>query len=252
MIEFYRSSKLLEVPGVVHGFTTRDGGESTGPYRSLNLSLTVDDDRDMVRRNRALVLNELGRSDARWVSLRQEHGPEVVQVTASAGGSIAADGLWTRDRNAAVAVLVADCVPVLFADRSGRTVGAVHAGWRGTRSKIVQVMCKRWRQAGIDLSEVVVAIGPAIGPECFEVGPEVADELHAAFPEATDAFRNARDDRIHVDLWRLNELALIEAGISENSIQTLRLCTSRRPELFSHRGDGGTTGRQAGVISFSP
>ncbi|MEL6546103.1 MAG: laccase domain-containing protein [Myxococcota bacterium] len=99
---------LAAVPGVVHGFTTREGGVSEEPFHSLNLSMSAGDARDSVKENRRRVLEAVGREDAAWVSLRQVHSAQVVQVTALASKSIEADGVWTRDPGAVVAILVAD------------------------------------------------------------------------------------------------------------------------------------------------
>lgn len=247
-----QAPSLAEISGVVHGFTTREGGVSEGPYASLNLSFSTDDTREAVRENRRRVLEALGRPDGAWISLRQVHSVDVVQVTAQAGRSIEADGLWTRDRGAVVAVLIADCVPVLLADRAGTVVAAVHAGWRGTQAHIVKVMVKRLKDAGVDPADLVAAIGPAISLESFEVGPEVAQALEAAFPEPREAIRPGEGDRFHADLWALNERDLLESGVPAHAIDVLRLDTLQRSELYSHRGDDGVTGRQAGVIGFAP
>lgn len=245
-----QAPSLAAITGIVHGFTTREGGVSEGPYANLNLSWSPEDSRDAVKENRRRVLEALGRPDASWISLRQVHGADVVQVTAQAGRTIEADGLWTRDRGAVVSVLVADCVPILIADREGSLVAAVHAGWRGTAAHIAKVMVKRLQDAGVAPGQLVAAIGPAISQESFEVGPEVTEAIGKAFPAPGEAIRPGTGDRSNIDLWALNERDLREAGIE--TIDVLRLDTKTRPELFSHRGDGGVTGRQAGVIGFAP
>ncbi len=245
-----QASSLAEIAGVVHGFTTREGGVSTGPYESLNLCTSAGDAREAVKENRGRVLAALGRPEASWISLRQVHGADVVQVTAQAGRTIEADGLWTRDRAVVVSVLVADCVPILLADRDATVVAAVHAGWRGTEAHIVRVMVKRLKDAGVPPERLVAAIGPAISKDSFEVGPEVVEALAKAFPEAGDAIRTGNGDRSHVDLWALNELDLRASGVE--TVDVLRLDTMTRSELFSHRRDAGVTGRQAGVIGFAP
>ncbi|MEM6532195.1 MAG: peptidoglycan editing factor PgeF [Myxococcota bacterium] len=251
MVGVIEAPRLGAVMGVTHAFTTREGGVSEGSYRSLNLSTSSDDPRSNARENRDRVLAHLGRADARFVALRQVHGAQVVQVTAAASRSIEADGLWSRDRGAALAILVADCVPILFANRQGTVIGAVHAGWRGTRDKIPAVMVTRLVEAGVDPSDLVVALGPAISQDNFEIGPDVASELRAAFPEAGEAIRAGKDDRSHADLWALNHQTLVAAGVAAGAVEVLRVCTVDQPELFSHRRDDGVTGRQAGVIAFS-
>jgi len=242
---------LDAVEGIVHGFTDREGGVSPGPFASLNLGGRIGDDPTNVQLNRRAVLDTLGHSGSNLVSLRQVHGDQVVEVSHMAGRSIQADALWTRDRRAVISALVADCVPLLIADQRARAVAAVHAGWRGTRQRIGARMVERLDAAGFGLADLRVAIGPAVGPCCFAIGSDVADALRAAFPEAGDAIRHRSDGALVADLWALNRLCLIEAGLAPGQIDVLRVCTSCTPTLFSHRRDG-TTGRQAGVIALRP
>jgi len=250
-IALLQAPSLSAIESVVHGFTTRVGGQSTGALASLNLGAQVDEEPKVLAANRRAALGALGRGDAAWVSACQMHGNEVVQVTSNAGRSIEADGLWTRDPAAVIAILVADCVPILMADAVGKAVAAVHAGWRGTAGRIAEHMVKRLVKMGTAPEHLVVALGPAIGPCCFEVGAEVADELEAAIPGAPDAFvRFAQNAR--VDLWKLNNKVLVDAGVPAHAIHTFRLCTACNPDsFFSHRRDSGKTGRQAGIIGFS-
>ncbi|HSI06314.1 MAG: peptidoglycan editing factor PgeF [Myxococcota bacterium] len=241
---------LSDVAGIVHGFTTRDGGVSQGPFASLNLGGSQDE-RPAIQANRERVLETMGRKDAAFVALRQVHGNDVVQVTRLAGRTIEADGLWTRDRGAVISVLVADCVPILFADQRGRAVGAVHAGWRGTATRIAAEMVKRMKDADIPPHDLRVAIGPAIGPNDFEIGPDVVLALETAYPSPGAAIRPGNDDRSYADLWALNKRCLIEAGVPEGCIDVVAYSTVGDGRFFSHRRDQGVTGRQAGVISLA-
>ncbi len=250
-VSLIRSQLLSAVPGVTAGFTTREGGHSADALASLNLGLGIGDEGGTVRANRDAVLEALGRPDASWVSLRQVHGIDVVEVTHNAGRSIEADALWTRDRDAVVAVLVADCIPILIADSKGEAVAAVHAGWRGTHDRVAAVAVKRLDKAGFEVARLLVAIGPGIGPCCFEIGEEVAAELTAIGEHAEGAVRRDPSGRITADLWQLNRDILIEAGVAAESIETFRMCTSCNAGFYSHRRDQGKTGRQAGVIGFS-
>ncbi len=244
------SRVLTEPPGIVHGFTTREGGLSVGSYASLNLGTRTDDERSVVETNRRHVLTSLERTEASFVSLRQVHGADLVEVNHLAGRSIPADGLWTRDPKALIAVLVADCVPILITDQTGSFAAAVHAGWRGTKERIVAKMIERLESAGIEPSELRVAIGPAIGPCCFEIGEEVADELRGAYPNGGEAIRTDERGRRVADLWALNEQAAREAGALPLHTDTLRHCTHCDERFYSHRRDGPGTGRQAGVIGL--
>lgn len=250
-VSLIKSRVLDETPGITAGFTTREGGVSAGALESLNLSMHVGDQRQNVHANRGAALAALGRPDAAWVSLRQVHGNALVEVTHQAGRSIEADGVWTRDRMAAVAVLVADCVPMLIAEENGRAVCAVHAGWRGTQARIAAEAVARLKKAGFPPNSLRVAVGPAIGPCCFEIGDEVADELAKVSGDVTDAVARGADGRVTADLWALNHAFLVEAGVERTSIEVFRLCTACNPGFYSHRRDKGTTGRQAGIIALA-
>ncbi len=249
-LELIRSPLLAELPGVAHGFTTRRHGASKGIFSSLNLSGRVGDEKQAVDRNRSALLAALGRPEGALIAVKQVHGDLVVEVTSAASRTIEADGLVTRDRDAVVAVLVADCVPILIASRDGAAVAAVHAGWRGTRARIAARAVERLGASGFAPDTLTVALGPAIGPCCFEIGAEVETELRAAYPNAGEALRQHEDGRRVADLWGLNRLALVEAGVRPERIDVLARCVScEEQEFFSHRRDKGETGRQAGAIA---
>jgi YfiH family protein len=250
-ISLIKSRILDEAPGVTAGFTTREGGVSAGALASLNLGMHVGDARQNVHANRDAVLAALGRADATWVSLRQVHSNGVVEVTRLAGRSIEADGVWTRDRMAAISVLVADCVPILIAEESGRAVCAVHAGWRGTRSRVAAEAVARLSKAGFPPNSLRVAVGPAIGPCCFEIGDEVADELGFVSGDVAGAMERNAGGRVTADLWAINRALLVSAGVEDSKIDVFRLCTSCNPDFYSHRRDKGATGRQAGIIALA-
>jgi YfiH family protein len=250
-LELLHSSLLAGVPGVVHAFTTRVGGASVGPFDSLNLSARVGDVKDAVDRNRAAVLAEVARPGVTLVFVKQVHGSEVVEVTRSASRTIQADGIWTKDHEAVLAVLVADCVPILLASRDGKAVAAVHAGWRGTAARVVTRAVERLGAGGHAAKDVVAALGPAIGPCCFEIGAEVEAQLRQAYPQAGEAIRRDEQGRVVADLWSLNRQALLEAGVPAASVDVLAECASCQPaRFFSHRRDKDGTGRQAGLIGF--
>ncbi len=252
-VELLTSALLRELPGVVHGFSTRKGGASAGSFATLNISPRVGDVREHVEENRRQVLMALGRPEASWLALKQVHGDQVLEVTRHAGRAIEGDALLTHDRGAALVVVVADCVPILLADTSGSVVAAVHAGWRGTRAKIAARAVARLAALGHPPAKLRAAIGPAIGPCCFTIGDEVVAELRAAYPAASAYIRMAEPTRMVADLWALNRAALVEAGMAAEHIDVLRHCTACTPELFfSHRRDRGITGRQAGIIALAP
>jgi len=243
MIPLILSPLLSQVDHVRHGFTTREGGVSEGPYRSLNLGLgqAAQDAPGAVEANHVRLREQL---DARsLVTVKQVHGVNLVQVK-DARRDVEADGILTNVPGDHALILVADCAPVLLARRDSAMVGAVHAGWRGAVAGIASRAV-----ALMGTSDVVVAIGPCIGPCCFEVGPEVAEA--AAKVGGSDVVIPRAGGNPHVDLAGIVAADLEKAGVSARHIDILRICTRCTSEFFSHRRDHGVTGRQAGLIGLT-
>ena len=219
--------------GVV--FTTRLGGVSEGPFASLNLGRRTGDDVHRVDENRRIVCEELG-ADARRLAVNyQQHGSTVNRAVAGVRGT-PGDALWTEERELPLLVVTADCVPVALARANGGrpATAVVHAGRIGILAGAVEAAV---RALG---GHVRAAIGPAAGPCCYEVGPEVRTPYEQRF--GADVIRGA-----NLDLWRAAELALREAGVAE--VERFDLCTICSPELFfSHRRDGLPRGVQ-GVLA---
>jgi YfiH family protein len=226
----------LESAGIRVAFTTRHGGFSDDPYSSLNLSFFSGDDADVVKANRARALTTLGGDPASWTSGRQVHGTEPVRVTDRERGSGAdspdstiagVDALWTDEPGTVLAVLIADCVPVLLADPARRRIGVVHAGWRGMTGGVIEATVA---SMGGETSKLLAFIGPSIGPCCYEVGEDVAGPARASLgPEV-----ERRNGAVRVDLWGGARVALRRAGVS--AIQLSALCTRCEPHrFFSHR-----------------
>lgn len=230
-------------PGRVRAASsTRTGGTSAGPWRTLNLAGHVADDREAVARNRARLRAELELpQEPRW--LVQRHGARVVDAGA---GEIAgpADGIVTRASGIVCAVLAADCMPVLLCDRDATVVGALHAGWRGIVAGIVEAGVDA---AGAPPSELLAWLGPAIGPERYEVGADVRDAVLAGDPDTDGAFRpSGRPDRWRADLERIVRGRLARCGVG--SVHGGGVCTASDPgRFFSYRRDG-VTGRMATLI----
>ena len=222
--------------------STRAGGTSAGPWRTLNLADHVADDHEAVVRNRARLRDELELpQEPRW--LVQRHGARVVEADAGGNGA-PADGIVARTSGIVCAVLAADCVPVLLCDRDAAVVAALHAGWRGVVAGIVEAGV---RAAGASPSELLAWLGPAIGPERYEVGPDVRDAVLAVDPGARGAFRPAGPrDRWRADLERLVRRRLARCGVG--SVYGGGTCTASDPgRFFSYRRDG-VTGRMATLI----
>lgn len=229
-------------PGVRAASTTRTGGSSDHEYRSLNLGAHVGDEPGAVARNRRRLLDACG-LDTEPCWLRQEHGIGVVELGGSLPPAPAADASVARSPGPVCVVLTADCLPVLFADRQGRAVAAAHAGWRGLAAGVLRATVEGM---GVPPADLLAWLGPAIGQDAFEVGPEVRERFADADPGAADCFRRGAGDRWHADLAGLARRTLAACGVER--VYGGSQCTYSDPvRFFSHRRDG-LCGRMASMI----
>jgi polyphenol oxidase len=231
----------LELPGAHVVFTTRRGGFSLGPYRSLNLGRFTEDDPDAVERNREALASGLG---VRFAYARQVHGASVarvLEVPASGLPAEAADGQATALWGIAPMVLTADCLPIALA--GGGAVAMVHAGWRGLAAGVIAEGVRAVRELQADVGAPLhAAIGPGAGVCCYEVSDDVREVFASDGPEV-------RRNR-NLDLKVIARRQLEAVGAS--SIDDVGLCTMCSESLFfSHRRDRGVTGRQAGLVWLS-
>lgn len=237
-------------PAHVHAVvSTRRGGVSLSPWDSLNLGTHVGDDPAHVRENRSRLLAALRAiapaQGPQW--LNQVHGTTVVEAEVDAGRRVVfvpdADAVATRTPGLPCVVMTADCLPVFFTDRAGRRVAAAHAGWRGLCDGVLESTLSTFAQP----SDVMAWLGPAIGPEAFEVGDEVRAAFLQRHAEAEAYFRPSPNaGRWLADIYGLARLRLILAGIG--SVHGGGFCTvADRERFFSYRRDG-QTGRMASVI----
>jgi len=237
--------RILESPllaGFPHGFTTRDGGVSEPPWDRLNLGGFVGDDPERVAENWRRLERATGLAFAR---VKQVHGARVVRAGRATPPVEEADGILSDAVGVAACVSVADCVPVLLADPESGAVAAVHAGWRGTLSRAAAHGIVALRELGAPADRLIAAIGPSIGPCCYDVSRDLADR----FREEFGAEVASGGERPRLDLWRANARVLAEAGVRPDRIDVLRRCTSCERDLFfSHRRDAGRTGRQMAYI----
>jgi polyphenol oxidase len=228
-------------------FTLRGGGVSTGTFASLNVGTHVQDDPAAVAENRQRIrLGFALPAEPAWLS--QVHGARVVRLGAAATSGAAADGVVTSDARRVGAIQVADCLPVLFAARDGSVVGAAHAGWRGLAAGVLE---NTVAALGVPPAQLLAWIGPGIGVEHFEVGPEVREALVAAVPaaagaQAAAAFTANARGRWQCDLAKLARQRLAALGIT--GIHGGEWCTFANADaFFSHRRDG-RSGRMAALI----
>jgi YfiH family protein len=217
-------------------FTTRLGGVSDGPYTSLNLGRKTGDDVEKVDENRRRACAEIGADAERLALNYQVHSAVVHRARRGARGE-PGDGLWTDEADLPVLAMSADCIPIALARVNGAApaVAVVHVGWRGLLANMIESAV-----SSLGGTALAAAIGPAIGPCCFEVRDDVADPFRARFGGEIVS-------RGRLDLWRAAEEALREAGVAR--VERVDLCTACHPDLFfSHRRDGKPRGVQ-GVLA---
>ncbi|MDK9695012.1 MAG: peptidoglycan editing factor PgeF [Siculibacillus sp.] len=232
-----RSNLLADLPGIAHGFFTRDGGVSEGLYASLNVGLGSKDARDAVIENRARVARALGVEDRALAMPYQVHSPDVVVVEDPwpHGEGPHADAVVTGRSGLAVGVATADCGPILFADRGGRAVGAAHAGWKGAIGGVIEATVAAMEGLGARRSDIVAVLGPTISAAAYEVGPEFVARFLAEAPDHARFFvPSARAGHAMFDLPAFIMLRLAEASVGR--AENLALCTySDEDRFFSYR-----------------
>lgn len=278
-LHLLRSEKLAKLPWLVHGFSTRLGGVSR-PYggNTLNLGFTKHDSRAAVERNRALFLKKLdvpsGRKAWPLITIRQIHSDLIHRVESVPDHPLAGDGLITNTPGLLLAVLTADCLPVILVDRKKHAVGVFHAGWRGTVKRIVEKGVGEMRRYfGTDPRNLTASIGPGVQGCCYQVGEEVRRKFEAQFAYARELFREVKESdpvrekypllfltarapghgelpmNIFLDLKEANRRQLIDAGVPPRNIEASSPCTACHTDLlFSHRAEKGVTGRLMAVV----
>ena len=288
-VRVLKAPKLARIPWLLHGFSTRQGGVSEAyGGRQLNLGLTAEDSAENVERNRQRFVRKLRATDTRgipWplVALKQMHSAAIHRVVgptrraASPGVALpeGGDGLITNARGVLLAVKVADCLPVIVVDRRRKAVGVFHAGWRGTVQRIVEKgVGEMRRQLGCDPADLVAAIGPGIGACCYEIGEQVEDKFDSQFTYSKELFSDVFDSHNlkmkypmlflnqrapghgepalsrHLDLMEANRRQLLDAGVEEENIESLGLCTACHTDLFFSYRQEHVTGRMLAVVGI--
>lgn len=251
-------SQLIAAP-FAHGFSTRVGGVSTEPFATLNMGARWGDVPANVAENRRRLMRAVGVADPLYVA-RQVHRAAVVCVRAgddpAAIARVEADAIVTGDANVAVGVFVADCIPALIVDPRTGAVAAAHAGWRGTVAGVLPATVRALAsEFGARPDDLRVALGPAIGPCCFEVGAEVVREFEAALGDGARGVvvpsPRGTAGKWHVDLKAANRLLLERAGVRPDAIDAGADCTHHdRVRFFSYRRDG-ESGQLMGIVARS-
>lgn len=249
----YYVSPLLEEARVPHGFSTRVGGSvgmSPPPFDSFNLGnpsgVDAQDDYERIYRHYRLLESAIGAGGRTRCWVHQMHGGDVVTIRAGDEfhSGRQADAMVSDDPTRVLSVRTADCVPVLLASRDGRMVAAVHSGWRGVIANVTGNAL-----ATMNAERIVAAIGPCIGGDVYEVGPEVVAQFTATF--GSDApIQSTAGGKGRVDLRQAIRRQLLAAGLRDEQIDMTDRCSLRHAdEFYSHRRDNGVTGRMAALIS---
>jgi YfiH family protein len=236
-----------------HGILTREGGVSPKPWASLNVGGTVGDEMARVSDNRTISLEALEIDKSGVYESWQVHGKRVVNVTgprAEDDDLIKADGLITSREKVALMMRFADCVPIMLVDPVKQAIGLVHAGWRGTLKNVAGAAVESMRtQFGTNPEDLIVGLGPSIGPDHYAVGPEVVQSAKDIFRDGVNEVINEHAGHSHFNLWQANRILLQEAGVT--SIEVAGICTACHLEdWYSHRAEHGQTGRFSAIIQW--
>lgn len=245
-----KSSVLSQFENIVHGFTARQGGVSTGCYESLSMSPRRGDDPRCVRKNEEILCRALSLDLNRLTSTKQEHTAniEIIDEAKIGHGVLTmwengVDGCITRIKNVPLLCYSADCVPILLYASDIEAIGAVHAGWRGSESQIVKRCVEEMKGLGAGAENIFAAIGPCIGKCCYEVSDDVALKFNECY------YDDKGGGKYMLDLSAVNCGLLKECGVPGENISLSGVCTKCRNDLFfSHRGQGGKSGTLGGII----
>ena len=244
---------------IIHAFSTRVGGKSEGVYSALNLGLRRGDNDELVLENFRMFSRAVGTEIENLVAGAQDHHTNIRRVTKENCGTgilkpkdmESIDGLCTDESGVSLIIYAADCVPIYYYDKAHHAIGLAHAGWRGTVADMAGTMVRKMQsEFGTDPSELVCAIGPSIGPESFEVDKPCADEF-VPIEKSETFIRDDGGDKFHVDLWEVNRLFLVKAGVKPENISLGAVDTYVNSDLiFSHRKTKGQRGSNAAVLSL--
>ncbi len=244
-------SPVLPSDGFVHGFPERTGGISAGARSSLNLGARWGDDKANVEANRRRLAEHAGYDPAQLVAARHVHGTNVYKVGEPLEDGAEFDGLVSDQVGPVLGAFAADCIPILFAEPQARVCGAAHSGWRGTVAGVARNVVTRMVALGALPGQLRVALGPSIGPCCFEVGSEVVDEFRAEFGELRGlVVRGPHKD--HIDLRIATRCVLERVGVRPEHIDDQPPCTRCEGDrFFSYRRDGKAGGMHMAFIGLT-
>lgn len=256
----YKNKMLERFDFVNHAFSTRIGGVSENAYSSLNLGVNTDDEKNAVLNNFMLFAKAIGTDASKMVLSNQVHSSNIRIVGKEDTGKgiikesdiKEIDALITAEKGICLATFYADCTPVLILDTKNLVIASVHSGWRGTLSKISQkTILKMKEEFGSSPKDLVCVTGPSIKQCHFEVGEEVFNEFKTVFGKICDDNTFFKNGKFYIDTDALNYQSMIEAGVLKENISICPICTyCNNDTFFSHRGDGGKTGRMCAALEL--
>lgn len=252
-VPYFTFPSFEKLSEIVHGFSSRLGGVSEGCLSSMNLSFSRGDEPERVRENFRRMAESIGFSEENLVFSMQTHTTNVRRVgKEDCGRGLLrpvgyrdVDGLVTNEPEVVLATFYADCVPLFFMDPVRHCIGLSHSGWRGTVGKIGKVTVETMtREFGSDPKDILAAVGPSICQDCYEVSGDVAVEFERAFAGHENEILIAKENgKYQLDLWKANEIVLLDAGVLPEHIEITDICTCCNPDLlFSHRASHGKRG----------
>ncbi|WP_408010906.1 peptidoglycan editing factor PgeF [Pseudalkalibacillus sp. A8] len=257
---YYGIEKTLDK--VTAGFSTRHGGVSQEPFRTLNLGLHVNDDEVNVIENRKRLAEAIGTQLNQWVFAHQVHDNQIQKVgqkdkgkgsNSYDSGMMGIDGLFTKERDLVLALAYADCVPIYFFSKEVHIVGIAHAGWKGSVKGIASRMIETWvKEENVPVESIHIVVGPSIQHCCYEVDQRVISQVDGALERVYDRpYTSTENSKFQLNLQQLNKQLLLKSGVLEENIHITDLCTSCNVnEFFSHRKEKGSTGRMLGFIKL--
>lgn len=250
-------SPLLEETSIVkQGFSTKLGGVSKGDCATMNISTTRGDDPEAVNENRRRLAAAMGVEECKMVYTNQTHTTNVAVVTEKEFGQILpeTDGMITNVPGLCLVTFYADCVPLYFVDPVKRVIGLSHSGWRGTVHRMAVATVRKMQQTfECDPKDIRAVVGPSICQECYEVSEDVIDEFRANYKEADWAslFYHKDNGKYQLNLWRANEINLLDAGVKAEHLAVTNVCTCCNHELlFSHRYTNGKRGNLSAFLAL--
>lgn len=261
-VPYFVFRNLEDTKLVRHGFSTRQGGVSKGYLSEMNLSFTRGDDPENVRENFRRMGRAIGFEPESLVMSQQTHTTNVRLVTEEDRGRgytkelgyTDVDGMITNVQGLMLATFYADCVPLFFVDPVHRAVGLSHSGWKGTVNRMGAVTIERMREAfGTKPEHLQAAVGPSICQDCYEVSEDVALAFKKEFWAHADEqlIYRKKNNKYQLNLWRANEIVLLEAGVDPAHLAVTNVCTCCNPDfLFSHRASGGKRGNLGAFLGL--